>query len=119
MNPNNTFGENMSPIDRVRKVIFGSIDELNKMRSQNNYIEKTPETMLFTDSAVLDSLELINLIVIIEDQFMHEFKFSISLTDEKTRSLEKSPFKTIHSLINYVVLRLEDHSGIIQSKEFC
>ncbi|MBK9382686.1 MAG: hypothetical protein IPN39_15365 [Chitinophagaceae bacterium] len=65
-------------------------------------LSKTEETLLFGTGDSLDSLQLVNLITIIEQKLEEETGDFISLADEKAMSLDESPFKTVGSLKNYI-----------------
>ena len=67
-----------------------SLDELNE------------ETKLIGRDSILDSLSLVSLLVDIEQKLFDRFCISITIADERAMSQEKSPFRTIESLANYV-----------------
>ena len=84
------------------ELIFASIDELNLELDEHEKISKTENTSLFGSGDSLDSLALINLITIIEQKLEEETGDYVSLADERTMSLEESPFKTVATLKNYI-----------------
>jgi len=90
-------------------LIFSSIDELNMDLDENVRISKAEDTQLFGSGDSLDSLALINLITIIEQNIEDETGEYISLADERAMSLEESPFKTVLTLKNYIDSLLNDH----------
>jgi acyl carrier protein len=94
--------------ERITRVIFRAIDELNEQRPKETQLQKVPKTALFGDSGPLDSLGFINLAVAVEDNFENEFGYSISVTDERARSQEKNLFQTIGTLIDYICGLVEE-----------
>lgn len=91
------------------ELIFASIDELNLDLDENEKIGKSEVTHLFGSGESLDSLQLINLITIIEQKIEEERGEYISLADEKAMSLEESPFKTVTTLKNYINSLINDN----------
>ena len=84
------------------KLIYEAIDEVNLDLEEGKKIEKSEVTQLFGTGKSLDSLELVNLITVIEQKLEEETGDFISLADERAMSMNESPFKTVGSLNNYV-----------------
>ena len=78
---------------------FESIDES---------IELNEEIILFGRNSVLDSLGLVTLIIDIEGKLEDEFGVCIVLTNEKAMSQEYSPFRTVESLADFIVMLIEE-----------
>jgi D-alanine--poly(phosphoribitol) ligase subunit 2 len=95
-------------INKIRKVIFSAIDELNQQLCKEDRLEKSLETGLFGANSNLDSLELVNLIVAVEQNIEDEFGTNIILADERAMSQKHSPFRTIGSLSDYITMLLEE-----------
>jgi acyl carrier protein len=62
----------------------------------------TPETRLLGADAVIDSMGLVNLIVEVEQRLAERFSVSCTLADARAMSRQKSPFRSIGSLSEYV-----------------
>ncbi|TKB56493.1 MAG: hypothetical protein E8D49_15465 [Nitrospira sp.] len=60
-------------------------------------------TTLFGHGAVLDSFELVRLILSVETRIDEEFDVVVTLADEKAMSQRSSPFRTVETLANYIV----------------
>lgn len=84
----------------IRKIIIESLNELNE--SLENKIEITESMCLMGNDGVLDSLDFVNLVVILEDQISDNLDLDISIADEKAFSRKKSPFLNINSLEEYL-----------------
>lgn len=59
-------------------------------------------TRLIGQQGVLTSLELVTLLFNVEQAISDELNAAITLADERAMSQEKSPFRTIGSLAQYV-----------------
>lgn len=68
-------------------------------------------TRLIGQQGVLTSLELVTLLFNVEQTISDELNASITLADERAMSLEKSPFRTIGSLAQYVNTLLTEASS--------
>ena len=98
--------------EKIIEVLYSTIDEINELKSKEEKVEKSLDTVLFGASGKLDSLGLVNLIVSTEEKVQDEFDVSITLADERAMSKNDSPFRTVGSLINYIeILLLEESNG--------
>lgn len=95
---------------KVERVIFESIEEMNMGLENKIPLDKGNNTPLFGEKGVLDSLGLVNLIVVVEEKVENEFDVSVVLADERAMSQKRSPFKTIGSLADYIVVLLGEES---------
>jgi len=86
--------------EKVNEIIFKCVDETNIEDGTN--ISKDLNIILMGTDSEIDSLGLVNLIVVIEEAINIEFDVSITLADEKAMSQRISPFKTLDTLSNYV-----------------
>ena len=92
--------------EKIQQSIFNSIDSLNANLPNEEYIEKSNKTALFGSGSKLDSLDLINLVVAVEQNIEDEFDVTITLADERAMSQETSPFRTIGTLMDYIEMLL-------------
>jgi acyl carrier protein len=91
-----------SRLDRVLKVIYESVSELNLQLQEGQRIEKSPATVLFGSGGKLDSLALANFIVITEQKLEESFGCRVDLTKDDPFSPATGHFGTIRSLATYV-----------------
>ena len=61
-----------------------------------------PETALLGGKSVLDSLGLVRLVLEVEQRVEDRYGASISLADERAMSQQRSPFRTVATLADYV-----------------
>ena len=103
------FWRNQQPMqEEITRMLFGVIDELNQLRPAEEQLEKNLETPLAGDSGRLDSVELINLIVVTEQKSAEELGRPILLTNDRTMSQVKQVFHTLGSLADYIQLLLNE-----------
>ena len=94
---------------KIIEVIYNSIDEeINSLPSRKEPLEKSEDTVLFGSSDGLDSLDLVNLIIGVEEAVGDEFDSEIALADESAVSEENSPYRTVKTLADYILTLLED-----------
>lgn len=92
----------------IKKIIFQAIDEINLDLPKNKQVSKTETTQLFGSQSPLDSLELVNLIVSIEDKIDTEFDKTITIANEKAMSMKNSPFRDVKSLTDFILTLLDE-----------
>ena len=91
----------------VQKVVYDSIDELNQQLSEDDRLIKSLDTKIFGSNSKLDSLGLVSLIVMVEQNIEDEFSVVLTLADERAMSQKNSPFRTLGSLIDYIEILLK------------
>ncbi len=94
--------------EEILKIIIGIIADLNQSLFKDSPLAKSPDTILFGSGSKLDSLGLVNLIVALEQKIEDEYSVSLTIVDERAMSQSSSPFKTINSLADYVLLHLAE-----------
>jgi len=97
--------------NRILNIIYKTIDEINEQRSRDERIEKSVNTGLFGDGAVLDSLGLVSLVTTLEQFIEEEFGVSITLLEASVFEKE-NPFKTVKTLSDYISSRLGENKWI-------
>jgi len=99
----------MVEMDKITKLVYDAIDEINKENSKKQKITKSLDTVLYGGQNNLDSLGLVNLIVNIEEKIEDNLGITIDLTDDKAMSQKRSPFRTIETLVDYITKNLEEN----------
>ncbi|MFA6596427.1 MAG: hypothetical protein WCS69_01810 [Ignavibacteriaceae bacterium] len=94
--------------DEIIAILLKVCNELNEQLKNKIEIEKGKQAPLFGKHGVLDSLGLVNLIVLAESEVEDKFGKSLMLTDGASLPEENSPFRTIGSLAYYINDLLED-----------
>jgi acyl carrier protein len=102
----------MEKREKVIQVIYNVMDEeINSLPSRKEPLKKLEDTVLFGGSDGLDSLDLVNLIIGVEEEIGDTFETEIALADESAMSEENSPYKTVQTLTDYIITLLEADSG--------
>ena len=92
----------------IENTIINAVKEINERLPKEQQISKTSKTVLFGKSGQLDSLGLVNLLVIIEQNIEDEFDINITIADERAMSQKHSPFITIGTLVTYINIILNE-----------
>ncbi|SVA52235.1 uncharacterized protein METZ01_LOCUS105089 [marine metagenome] len=99
----------MNQKEKIVQSIYNSIDELNEQLPQEQQLGQSTKTVLFGKDGKLDSLGLVTLLVIIEQNIEDEFDVSITIADERAMSQKRSPFRTIGTLADYIDMLLREN----------
>jgi len=87
----------------VLEIIYGCIDELNRMLPSDAKLTKTTDTILVGDSGVIDSLSLINLLVSLEEALRSKLDLQCFLLDENLLVDPEGPYRSIGQLSEWIV----------------
>ena len=102
----------MSDPENIVAAIYRAVDWINGELPPDRQLIKAPETPLVGSQSVLDSMQLVSLIITIEREVEDAFGDALTLADERALSMEASPFRSIQSLADYIgVLRIDDGNG--------
>ncbi len=107
----------MPTMERTYKVLFSAVDQLNEELPSKQRLTKTPETVVFGHGGKLDSLALVNFLMLTEQKLEDEFNFPISLADERAMSQERSPFRTLATMADYIEELLREKGETISSQD--
>lgn len=94
--------------ESVTDMVYRVIDGINAHARGKKKLEKSLDCRLYGDGGNLDSMDLVGFIVDIEHRISRDFGVSVSLANEKALSQTNSPFKTLGTLIDYVVTLLHE-----------
>jgi acetyltransferase-like isoleucine patch superfamily enzyme/acyl carrier protein len=96
--------EKTSTYDRVVMILFSVLDEINHQLPAELRLVKTLDTIIYisSDERNLDSLGIVNLIVMTEQKIEEKFGFMISLTDENFITENHNPLQTIKTFASYI-----------------
>jgi hypothetical protein len=89
-------------IEVIKQVILGALEAINQERSEVDRFASTEDTALFGSGGVLDSLELVSLIVDVETAVADVTGKQISLTDDRAMNQPKYPFGSVSLLTCYI-----------------
>ena len=86
-------------IEKISHLIADAIDEIDLDDDPGDI---SMDTVLYGDDGLLDSIQLVNLIVAVEQRVEEEMGFSVAIADEKAISQRNSPFRTVGTLCDYI-----------------
>ena len=92
----------------IENIIINAVQEINERLPKEQQISNTSKTVLFGKDGQLDSLGLVNILIIIEQNIEDEFDKSITLADERALSQKYSPFSTVGTLLDYINMLLNE-----------
>jgi len=98
----------MSKRKKIENLTFSAIKEINEQLPREQQLGESRKTILFGKDGSLDSLGLVNFLVIIEQNIEDEFSVNIVIADEKAMSQKHSPFRTIDTLVDYIEILLKE-----------
>jgi acyl carrier protein len=98
----------MTARNKILEGIYVAIDEVNEQLPEDQNLEKSVETVLLGSSGKLESVNLVNLLVAIEENIEETFDIPISITDERAVSEKNSPFRTVETLCNFMLNLLDE-----------
>lgn len=89
-------------IQEIKQIIFSALVAINQERSEAERFTATGDTALFGADGVLDSLELVSLIVDVETAVADVTGSQISLTDDRAMNQPDYPFGSVSLLTSYI-----------------
>ena len=87
---------------RILNTIYQAVDEINLQLPEEEKLTLAAETILWSKSGGLDSMGLVNLIVLTEEKVEEEFGKAINLADQNAMAQENSPFQSVQTLAEYI-----------------
>ena len=86
----------------VTNLVYEAVARTNEELEPELTIEARPHQLLIGPGANLDSLGFVSLILEIEALVHERFGITVELVNDRALSQERSPFRTIESLVAYV-----------------
>ena len=88
--------------ERIVKVVYAAIDELNEQLPKGVSVDKSLDAPLYGAAGKLESLDFVTFIMEVEEKIKAEFGVDITIADEQLLSKEQSPFSSVRTLIEYL-----------------
>jgi acyl carrier protein len=98
----------MNDPEDIVAAIYRAVDWINGELPPGRQLINVPETRLLGSQSVLDSMQLVSLIVTIEREIEDTFGVALTLADERALSMKDSPFRSIQSLADYIGILIID-----------
>ena len=96
--------------DTVIQSIYDAIRRTNDLRAPHDRLGCEEATVLYGREGCLDSLGLVSFILDVEEAVNAHTGLKLVLADERAMAQQRSPFRTVQSLADYVMARLETPS---------
>lgn len=87
--------------ETIRDVVLAAMQTANLSRDPHAQLVVAPEASLFGPESPLDSLGLVALLLDIEEDLRLR-GCHVMLSDERAMSQNRSPFRTVQSLVEYI-----------------
>ena len=92
----------------IQELIISLLTELINTKNISVNEAINAETNIFGETAILDSLDLVELIVSLEDEIFEKFDVEIIVVDESSIVDENPPFETVGSLTKLIYSRVSN-----------
>ena len=93
--------------DEIIRLIINKAS--NIVSAENEETNFDSNSIIFGDNTLFDSLGVVSLIVAVEQAIEDNYNISITLADEKAMSQKHSPFGTVGSLADYIMVLLDEN----------
>ena len=88
---------------RIEDIVREAIGEINETRSDALPLDKLDSLVLYGESGILDSLQLVNLLMSIEEKIADRIDVAASLTSDRAVSRRVSPFRSTTHLVDFIL----------------
>lgn len=95
----------------VERLVLAAVDAVNASAPDDRRVPKDLQAPLVGRGGVLDSLGLVGLLVAIEERLQDELGATLTLADDRAFARERTPFRTLSTLIDYTTERLQEHGN--------
>ena len=89
-------------MDIYQEILFPAAEEYNRTFSQGGQVQKSKDAPLSGQGGGLDSLELVNFIMVVEKKVQEATGKEMRLVTEEALSLDSSPFRNLASLEKFL-----------------
>jgi acyl carrier protein len=92
-------------------IIISSLKDIISEQDEDEVIplkSLDESTHLLGKQAILDSLSLVSMIVDVEEKINEKYGTTITIADERALSQEKSPFRTVKTLAQYIQFLVDE-----------
>jgi acyl carrier protein len=97
----------MANTTNVTALILDALAELNQQLPPEQQLPVSSGTPLFGHAGRLDSLGLVNLILLVEERVQSEFGVEVTLSDDRALSQQDSLFRNVQTLTEHVCRLIE------------
>ncbi len=102
---------NPANVEAIQLLLRKAVEKFNDQSPPDQQLQDSPDTPLFGQDGKLDSLGLVNFILLVEEEISLYCGAYISLANDKAMSRKRSPFATVQSLADYISELLGDENN--------
>ncbi len=88
-------------VETIEKYIYPAVDRLFG-ESDGHKLQKSPDTALFGAESKLDSLDLVDFLMAVEERIEADTGKVVRIVNEKAMSQRNSPLRTFSTLAAYI-----------------
>ncbi|MAN67636.1 hypothetical protein [uncultured Hyphomonas sp.] len=85
------------------QAIYNAIEEMNPQLKPERQLQAAEDAVIYGESAPLDSLDLVNLIMAVEQHIMDLTGDELVLASEAAMSRKRSPYRSVGALADYAI----------------
>jgi len=100
----------MTNIPEINSLISDALEELNQLMLPEKRVKISHDIELSGSKGTLDSLALVNLVVILEDQIYSKYGIEISLAGEQLNAQQANPFQSMKSLSEHILKLIKNRT---------
>ena len=95
--------------EQILNIVIQAVHDFAEQEGdKDELLNPIPETRLFGVNGHLDSLGLVALITEVEEQIDEQLGQEIILADERAMAQQRSPFRSIQALADYITLQINE-----------
>ena len=94
--------------DQIMSVVTASLSEVLARKDNPSIGGVGQTTSLIGRGSVLDSLDLVTLVIDVEQRLEQDYHLSFALADDRAMSQRNSPFRTVESLTDYIMKLIDE-----------
>src|SRR5438046_960670 len=95
----------------VLALVIDALSATSRQRPPGRQFDVTADTIVYGAGGALDSLELVNLVVEVEQRLDEQLGVVVTLADERAVSMKRSPFRSVPSFVDFIVVRMDEGAG--------
>ena len=97
--------------DDAQRLVLAAVSAANSSAPPDHQVPTQLDAKLIGPGGALDSLGLVGLLVAIEERIQDECGVALTLADDRAFARERTPFRTLRTLVDYTAERLEEQRG--------
>ena len=101
----------MNQTQDLRQIVLDCCRQHNEVSDRTVDLTQEDAAALFGIDGALDSIALVSLVLAVEQGIEEQLGVLVTLADARAASQERSPFRTVGSLVAYATARVAEESG--------